>query len=113
MNRQSTSGLHQRLEAVTDLSTLSPISDDIIVSCIRERFMTDSIYTKIGTSVLVAVNPHKYITTNSDSVMHKYAAEYRDTSVGKEVLPPHIFQLANHAYFHMRRTSQDQSIILR
>ena len=43
--------------------------------------MTDSIYTKIGTSVLVAVNPHKYITTNSDSVMHKYAAEYRDISV--------------------------------
>jgi chitin synthase len=46
-------------------------------------------------------NPHKYITTNPDSVMHKYAAEYRDMSVGKEVLPPHIFQLANHAYFHM------------
>ncbi|KIM80662.1 glycosyltransferase family 2 protein [Piloderma croceum F 1598] len=112
MNRQSTGGLHQRLEAVTDLSTLSPVSDDIIVSCIRERFMTDNIYTKIGTSTLVAVNPHKYVPTNSDSVMHKYAAEYRDTSVGKEVLPPHIFQLANHAYYHMRRTSQDQSVLL-
>ena len=75
--------------------------------------MTDSIYTKIGTSALVAVNPHKYVSTNSDSVMHKYAAEYRDTSVGKEALPPHIFQLANHAYYHMRRTSQDQSVLLR
>jgi chitin synthase len=111
MNRQST--LHQRLEAVTDLSTLSPVSDDIIVSCIRERFMTDNIYTNIGTSALVAINPHKYVPTNSDSVMHKYAAEHRDTSAGKEVLPPHIFQLANHAYYHMRRTSQDQSILLR
>lgn len=114
MNRQSTgAGMHQRLEAVTDLSTLSPVSDDIIVSCIRERFMSDNIYTNVGSSALVAVNPHKYVPTNSDSVMHKYAAEYRDTSEEKEKLPPHIFQLANNAYYHMRRTSQDQSFILR
>lgn len=105
--------MHQRLEAVTDLSTLSPISDDIIVSCLRERFMSDNIYTNVGTSALVAVNPHKYVPTNSDSVMHKYAAEYKDTSDRKDVMPPHIFQLANNAYYHMRRTSQDQSLLLR
>ena len=103
----------QRLEAVVDLSALSPISDDVIVACLRERFMTDHIYTKIGSSALVALNPHKYISSNSDSVLQKYAAEYRDTSEHKQPLPPHIFQLANNAYFHMKRTSQDQSIILR
>ncbi|KAF8119490.1 P-loop containing nucleoside triphosphate hydrolase protein [Boletus edulis] len=27
-------------------------------------------------------------------------------------LPPHIFQLANNAYYHMRRTIQDQSLIM-
>lgn len=113
MNRRSTGNMHQRLEAVTDLSTLSPVSDDIIVSCIRERFMSDQVYTSVGTSALVAVNPHKYVSTNSDSVMHKYAAEYRDSSEEKEILPPHVFQLANNAYYHMRRTSQDQSIVFR
>jgi chitin synthase len=114
MNRQSArASMHQRLEAVTDISALSPVSDDIIVSCIRERFMSDNIYTDIGTSALVAINPHKYVPTNSDSVLQKYAAEYRDTSEGKEMLPPHIFQLANRAYYHMRRTSQDQSVLLR
>nr|AZQ26801.1 putative chitin synthase 4 [Ganoderma lucidum]QDK64613.1 chitin synthase [Ganoderma lucidum] len=107
--RQST--LHQQLESVTDLATLSPVSEDIIVSCIRERFMIDNIYTNLGTSALVAVNPHKYVPSNSDAVLHKYAAEYRDTSPDKVRLPPHIFQLANHAYYHMRRTQQDQSII--
>jgi len=81
MNKQPTGGLYQWLEVVTDLSVLSPVLDDIIVSCIRERFMTDNIYTRISTSALVAVNPHKYVPTNSDSVMHKYAAEYRDISV--------------------------------
>ncbi|KAJ8519110.1 hypothetical protein ONZ45_g3931 [Pleurotus djamor] len=112
MNRQSTMNAHQRLEAITDLSELSNISDDVIVACIRERFMSDHIYTNIGTSALVAVNPHKYVPSNSDSVLQKYAAEYRDTSEHKEKLPPHIFQIANNAYYHMRRTAQDQSILL-
>ncbi|TFY81864.1 hypothetical protein EWM64_g2154 [Hericium alpestre] len=111
MNRQSTL-LHQRLEAVADLATLSPISDDIIVSCLRERFMSDTIYTRIGTSALVAINPHKYVSSNADSVLHKYAAEYRSTSDEEEQLPPHIFQLANDTYYHMRRTTQDQCILM-
>ncbi|KAH7883110.1 glycosyltransferase family 2 protein [Phlebopus sp. FC_14] len=113
MNRQSTGmSLQQRLEAVSDLSSLSPVSDDIIVSCLRERFMSESIYTSVGTSSLVVVNPHKYVPSNADSVLQKYAADYRDTSENKLPLPPHIFQLANNAYYHMRRTVQDQSILL-
>ena len=54
MNRQSstTMSVHQRLEAATDFSKLSPISDDIIVACLRERFMMDTIYTNIGASIL-------------------------------------------------------------
>ncbi|KAG5643421.1 hypothetical protein DXG03_000965 [Asterophora parasitica] len=110
MDRRSTNA-HQRLEAVTDLTHLSSASDDIIVACLRERFMTDNIYTNIGSSGLVVLNPHKYVTSNSDSVMHKYAAEYRDTSEHKQPLPPHIFQLANNAYYHMKRTTQDQTIV--
>ncbi|KIJ64935.1 glycosyltransferase family 2 protein [Hydnomerulius pinastri MD-312] len=104
--------LQQRLEAVNDLSSLSPLSDDIIVSCLRERFMSENIYTSIGTSTLVAINPHKYVSSNADSVLQKYAAEYRDTSENKTPLPPHIFQLVNNSYYHMRRTAQDQSILL-
>ncbi|PPQ79006.1 hypothetical protein CVT25_002315 [Psilocybe cyanescens] len=113
MNRQSsaTMSVHQRLEAATDLSKLSPISDDIIVACLRERFMTDTIYTNIGTSGLVALNPHKYVASTSDALLHKYAAEYRDSSEHQDRLPPHIFQTANNAYYHMRRTTQDQCLV--
>jgi chitin synthase len=114
MNRLSTTmSIHQRMEGITDLASLSPVSDDVIVSCLRERFMSDNIYTNIGSSGIVAVNPHKYISSNADSLLYKYAAEYRDTSETKEKLPPHIFQLANNAYFHMRRTTQDQCILFR
>lgn len=115
MNRQSSAAMsaHQRLEAATDLSQLSSISDDIIVACLRERFMTDTIYTNIGTSSLVALNPHKYVSSNADSILHKYAAEYRDSSDHQERLPPHIFQTANNAYYHMKRTTQDQCLVFR
>lgn len=114
MSRQSAGmSVHQRLEAASDLSGLSSISDDLIVSCLRERFMSESIYTNIGTNSLVAVNPHKYVSSNGDSVLQKYASDYRDTSENKSPIPPHIFQLANNAYYHMKRTTQDQSILIR
>ncbi|KAF9001145.1 glycosyltransferase family 2 protein [Cyathus striatus] len=57
---------------------------------IHERHL----YTSIGTSGLVALNPHKYVASNADST-----------------LPPHIFQLANNSYYHMRRTGQDQCVL--
>jgi chitin synthase len=101
----------QPLESIVDLGSLGNVSDDTIVACLRERFMSDTIYTDVGSSALVALNPHKYVSTSSDAVMHKYAANYRDTAEDKEQLPPHIFQLANNAYYHMRRTTQDQAIV--
>lgn len=103
---------HPRLETVDDLAKLPGVQDDVIVSCLRERFMADTIYTGIGTLGLVAVNPHKYISSSADTVLHKYAAEYRNTADDKTTLPPHIFQLANNAYYHMRRTAQDQCMLM-
>ena len=63
----------------------------------------------------MVVNPHKYVSSSVDSVLHKYAAEDRDATPGRVPLPPHIFPLiANDAYYHMRRTWQDwQSILFR
>lgn len=64
-------------------------------------------------SSLVVVNPHKYVSSSVDSVLHKYAAEDRDATPGRVPLPPHIFPLiANDAYYHMRRTWQDWQSIL-
>ncbi|KAF8314090.1 glycosyltransferase family 2 protein [Clavulina sp. PMI_390] len=97
--------------AEDDLAALKNISDDIIVSTLRERFLSDNIYTALGSNALVALNPHKFIPANADSALVQYAAEYRDTAEERTTLPPHIFQLANNAYYHMRRTNQDQSIM--
>ena len=93
---------YTKLRPVSDLTTLDTPSDDVIVNCLHECFMTDNIYTGVRTSTLVIVNPHKYVSSNTDSVLHNYAAEYRDTTPGRIPLPPHIFQLANNAYYHIK-----------
>jgi len=96
MKRQSTIlWYYQRLESVNDLTTLSPLSDDAIISCIRERSLSDTIYMGISRSALVNINPHKFMASNANSALHKYTAEHHSTSNDKEPLPPHIFQLAN------------------
>lgn len=100
-----------KLEGASDLSKISNVNEDVIVSCLRERFLTDNVYTALGSSGLVAVNPHKYINANSDSILASYGHEYRDTSPTIVKKAPHIFQLANNAYYNMRRTNQDQSIL--
>ena len=84
----------------SDLTSLYTLSDSVIVNCLHEHFMLDNIYTGIRTA-LVVVNPHKY------------AAEYRDITPGRVPLPPHIFQLANNAYYHMRRTGSNHAIQVR
>jgi len=101
-----------KLDNVVDLSQLPSVADDFVVACLRERFLKDSIYTRVGSSALVAVNPHKYIASSSDPVLVSYAQEHRDTSTTKIYKEPHIFQLANNAYYNMRRTGQDQCILL-
>ena len=101
-----------KLDNVVDLSQLSSVTDDFIVACLRERFLKDSTYTRVGSSAIVAVNPHKYVSSNSDTVLVSYAHEYRDTSATKIYKEPHVFQLANNAYYNMRRTGQDQCILL-
>ena len=71
----TTMSIHQCLEAATDLSKLLPILDDIIVACLCERFMMDMLYTNIGASGFIALNPHRYISSNANSILQKYAAE--------------------------------------
>ena len=66
------------------------------------RAMTDIIYTTIGSSALVAVNPHKHVTSNADSILQKYAPGYQDAAPS-----PH---LAHNAYYHMRCIAQDHQV---
>jgi len=95
-----------------DLTTIQNPTQDSIASVLKERFQQVIIYTRINSSALVAVNPYKDLPIFSDATVQEYVADYKDTSGQRSQLPPHAFQIASQAYLHMRRTGQDQSIIL-
>lgn len=58
-------------------------------------------------SILVAVNPYQ--------VLPLYEGEqiklYTNRKIGE--LPPHIFAIADNAYFNMQRNEKDQCVIVR
>ncbi|CAG8504297.1 3540_t:CDS:2 [Ambispora gerdemannii] len=100
-------------EDKTDITKIQSISPDSITSFLKDRHQNDSIYSRINQSALVAINPYKDLPVFSDATVQEYVSDYKDTSNQRTRLPPHAFQLASQAYLHMRRTGQDQSIILR
>ncbi|CED82854.1 glycosyltransferase family 2 protein [Phaffia rhodozyma] len=105
-------GPTRRHEQTDDLTELVSISEESIVACLRDRYLLDLIYTSLGPSALVAINPHKFINANSDQTLASYSKDYRNTQEMRDILPPHIFGLAGKAYFDMRRTGRDQSILM-
>jgi len=78
---------------------------------LRERYQNEVFYTKSGARTLVFVNPCKDLSGVGEAV-ESYVQDYKDSSGQRTLLPPHIFQNASNAYFHMRRSGQDQAIIL-
>lgn len=106
-------------ESRTDLTSLSHEngkgpSEDAIVHLLHSRFKHSLPYTRLGSSTLVVVNPYQPLEILNDATLESYAdACYRNLSDSKPIMQPHVYDLAARVYFHMRRTGQDQSIILR
>ncbi|KAI8978598.1 chitin synthase-domain-containing protein [Pilobolus umbonatus] len=101
-------------EGRRDISTLSNPSNEAIASCLRSRYDTYKIYTNIGSRHLIAINPLKELPINDDQTSLEYVAAYKDASGnGSLSSEPHLFDLVNRVYFHMRRTGSDQNVIIR
>ncbi|KAI9471005.1 MAG: chitin synthase-domain-containing protein [Benjaminiella poitrasii] len=103
---------------INDLSTLQNPTNETISACLRSRYDEFKIYTNIGSRHLVAINPLKELAINDDQTSLEYVAAYKDASSNSSLthvslLDPHLFDLVNRVYFHMRRTGSDQNIILR
>ncbi|OCF76617.1 chitin synthase [Kwoniella mangroviensis CBS 8886] len=118
-------GGSSRFEGVTDICTLgATLAEDTVLATLRERFLISQPYTSLSPSNLISVNPHSYLPVNGDASLQDYVAEYyrirvddetsrdADSTTKKDRLGPHIFQLALNAYYNMRRTRQDQIVVL-
>ncbi|KAG0970469.1 hypothetical protein G6F31_000872 [Rhizopus arrhizus] len=91
-----------------NLGLIDTISNENIVTALKHSYESNQLYVRISDNILVSLVNTIFDTSTSLD----YVAEYKDTSGSDHSLPPHLFQLINQAYLHMRRTGIDQSILL-
>uniref|UniRef100_A0A3B3DGI0 Myosin motor domain-containing protein n=1 Tax=Oryzias melastigma TaxID=30732 RepID=A0A3B3DGI0_ORYME len=80
-------------------------SSDGILNNLRSRFYKKEIYTYAG-SILIAINPFKFLPIYNP----KYVKMYENHQLGK--LEPHIFAIADVAYYAMLRKKVNQCIVI-
>ncbi|KAL7273155.1 class II myosin [Rhizina undulata] len=90
---------------VTDLTLISKISNEAINENLQKRFENREIYTYIG-HVLISVNPFRDLGIYTDDVLASYRGKNR-----LEV-PPHVFAVAESAYYNMNGYKENQCIII-
>lgn len=105
--------------SITDISAITDASNESISAYLKSRYDLYKIYSNIGSRHLVVLNPLKNLAINDDQTSLEYVAAYKDASGSNNqlsqisLLDPHLFDLVNKVYFHMRRTGIDQNIVLR
>ncbi|XP_011613163.2 unconventional myosin-IXb isoform X2 [Takifugu rubripes] len=88
-----------------DLCNLPVLNEDSILNNLRTRFCKKKIYTYAG-SILIAINPFMFLPIYNP----KYVKMYENHQLGK--LEPHIFAIADVAYYAMLRKKVNQCIVI-
>ncbi|KAL1773262.1 unconventional myosin-IXb isoform X3 [Sigmodon hispidus] len=88
-----------------DLCNLPELTEANLLQNLKLRFMQQKIYTYAG-SILVAINPFKFLPIYNP----KYVKMYENQQLGK--LEPHVFALADVAYYTMLRKRVNQCIVI-
>jgi len=92
-------------KGVPDLVLLEEINEDTVYSNLVHRYNKDQIYTYIG-DVIIVVNPYRDLKNITPAIIEQYRGKF------KYECNPHTFAVANDAYAHLLRSSQNQCIII-
>ncbi|XP_069788781.1 unconventional myosin-XVIIIb-like isoform X2 [Narcine bancroftii] len=84
-----------------DLAQLTHLNESSVVHVLQHRFGSQLVHTKAGTALLI-IKPSAPIANYSGKLFR---------SKGTEGLPPHVFGVAQRAYWNMLHHRKDQSII--
>ena len=112
------------LENLDDIATMSNLHVAPLLDLLRRRYQNNQIYTT-SADILISLNPYKQIPGMYDLPSHDVlakrvtdAARLRDGEmsdyerVDKEVLPPHVYTLANQTYLMLLSSGLHQSVLL-
>jgi len=72
--------------------------------------MKRQIYTSIGTSLLISLNPYENLNIYSPQIAKEYQAKV--WAGCSDILEPHLFILAEEAYENIIKFGKNQSIII-
>ncbi|XP_037024477.1 unconventional myosin-IXa-like isoform X2 [Bradysia coprophila] len=89
-----------------DLCQLPDLNESTLLENLQQRFEAGHIYTYVG-SILIAVNPFKFHPIYNP----KYVRLYQNQRVGP-ILPPHIFAIADNAYYCMLKEKRNQCVVI-
>lgn len=89
-----------------DLCQLPDLNESTLLENLRQRFEAGHIYTYVG-SILIAVNPFKFHPIYNP----KYVRLYQNQRAGP-ILPPHIFAIADTAYYCMLKEKRNQCVVI-
>ncbi|KAG4419258.1 hypothetical protein IFR04_007577 [Cadophora malorum] len=90
---------------VSDLTLISKVTNEAINDNLKKRFENAEIYTYIG-HVLVSVNPFRDLGIYTEAVLDSYRGKNRLE------MPPHVFAVAESAYYNMKAYKDNQCVII-
>ena len=89
-----------------DLLKLSELHEGALLRCVRKRHAEDQIYTFIGPSVVLSLNPWKFtIPQYMDDKMDLYINNQANN-------PPHVWSVGKSSYDNMLESGQCQTILV-